>query len=536
MHKTSLKVSSSRDGPQLDLGPDSQRGALYDAPGFALGAADRARAMRLPSGGRRFLVVAVLLAVSMAIVCSLTFLHYPVLDRGTSIVLEADTNDYVHLLLDSRWRWFFDPTAQASLAWEEQRKVLHHVAYFPVAEGVTRVLTRLAAPAEGMTDGNLECLLDHPQARLEVLPRAIAPSRATPVLSARLPGGEESGLTSSSARCPCRTRWLRAIVPTAGARQGARNPRRGRQTCLALPSGFETLELHLQIPDCLKRNDLNRPRQPTVLQTIDMDPGTHQSDAVMTIGKRQWMMPQVNTFHSGLWKYLLPITEDASVLYLGTKVNGAVSIAADIKAVHYVCYGARHRAEIEGQILESGRSLRTVELDTRGRLPYPDTFFDGLVVCDAGEVTESLSARMKGATQLFGELFRVLKSDGFCYMSLRKRNLKDVMQMQQPPTLSLSFLKRRLAGRRSEVLRLVDDVDGAGLRAILREADCRSTWGKIRFRLGAALKARAIAVVAKEQGRDLGSINFWKLCGAHRSPNIRPGAASISVPATFTAS
>jgi aminoglycoside phosphotransferase (APT) family kinase protein len=230
-----------------------------------------------------------------------------------------------------------------------------------------------------------------------------------------------------------------------------------------------------------------------------MDPGTHQSDAVMTIGKRQWMMPQVNTFHSGLWKYLLPITEDASVLYLGTKVNGAVSIAADTKEVHYVCYGARHRAEIEGQIPESGkRNLRTVELDTRGRLPYPDTFFDGLVVCDAGEVTESLSARVKGATQLFRELFRVLKSDGFCYVSLRKRNLKNVMQMQQPPKLSLSFLKRRLAGRTSEVLRLVDDVDGAALRAILREADCRSTWGKIRFRLGAALKARAIAVVAKE--------------------------------------
>jgi aminoglycoside phosphotransferase (APT) family kinase protein len=187
------------------------------------------------------------------------------------------------------------------------------------------------------------------------------------------------------------------------------------------------------------------------------------------------------------------------VLYLGTKVNGAVSIAADTKEVHYVCYGARHKSEIEGQILESGkRNIRPVELDTRGRLPYPESFFDGLVVCDAGEVTDSLSARVKDDTHLFRELFRVLRSDGFCYVSLRKRTLKDMVQMQQPLKLSLYFLKRRLAGRSSEVLRLVDDVDGAGLRAILREADHQSIWGKIRFRLGAALKARAIAVVAKE--------------------------------------
>lgn len=221
----------------------------------------------------------------------------------------------------------------------------------------------------------------------------------------------------------------------------------------------------------------------------------------MTIGERQWMVPPVNTFHSGLWKYLLPITEDASVLYLGTRVNGAVSIAADTKEVHHVCYDARHRAEIDSQILESGRgNIRTVELDIRGRLPYPEHWFDGLVICDAGEVTDSLSARVKDDAHLFRELFRVLRRGGFCYVSLRKRNLKDMVQLQPPPTLSLYCLKRRLAGRRGEVLRLVDDVDGAGLRAILREADRRSIWGRIRFRLGTALKARAIAVVAKEAG------------------------------------
>lgn len=106
--------------------------------------------MSATPGSGRFLAVSALLAVMVAIVCSLTFLHYPVLDHRTSIVLEADTNDYVHLLMDSRWRWFLDPTAQASLTWEEQRKVLHHVAYFPVAEGVTRILMLLAAPAGGM--------------------------------------------------------------------------------------------------------------------------------------------------------------------------------------------------------------------------------------------------------------------------------------------------------------------------------------------------------------------------------------------------
>jgi len=80
----------------------------------------------------------------------LTFQDRPVIEQKNDSIMEADASDYLRLLLDSRWRRYLDSRSEA-LQRSELRKVVHHVAYFPVAEGVSRALRLLAAPFGGLS-------------------------------------------------------------------------------------------------------------------------------------------------------------------------------------------------------------------------------------------------------------------------------------------------------------------------------------------------------------------------------------------------
>ena len=81
----------------------------------------------------------------------LTFWDRPVIRQQVDAIMEADASDYVRLLLASRWRLFFDTPGETQLPKRELRKVVHHVAYFPVAEGLTRTLMLLATPLGGLS-------------------------------------------------------------------------------------------------------------------------------------------------------------------------------------------------------------------------------------------------------------------------------------------------------------------------------------------------------------------------------------------------
>jgi len=95
-------------------------------------------------------VGACLLAACLGVLYPLTFQDRPVIEQKNDAIMEADASDYLRLLLDSRWRRYLDSRSEA-LQRSELRKVVHHVAYFPVAEGVSWTLRLLAAPFGGLS-------------------------------------------------------------------------------------------------------------------------------------------------------------------------------------------------------------------------------------------------------------------------------------------------------------------------------------------------------------------------------------------------
>ncbi len=175
--------------------------------------------------------------------------------------------------------------------------------------------------------------------------------------------------------------------------------------------------------------------------------GYNKDSTIATSGGKQWRLAPIETLRYGAWKYFLPLSAKGNILYVGTKLNGPAALARHVREVQYLCCGREHLNRTLVDLDQTGvNNIVPVEREPSGRIPFPDRYFDGFAVQDIGDILENMPAGMKDGDFLFQELNRVLKTGGFYYVGIKKRNLKDVLQLAPALKLSSSRVARALPG------------------------------------------------------------------------------------------